>query len=68
MFETLTDQFEGIFSRLGKKGRLTEDDVDEVLREIRLALLEADVNLAVVAGPPRPHPGAVRRARRSTRP
>ena len=48
MFETLTDKFEGIFSRLGKKGRLTEADVDEALREIRVALLEADVNLSVV--------------------
>jgi signal recognition particle subunit SRP54 len=48
MFQTLTDKFEGIFSRLGKKGRLTEEDVDEALREIRLALLEADVNLTVV--------------------
>ena len=50
MFESLTDKFEGIFSRLGKKGRLTEEDVDEALREIRVALLEADVNLAVVKG------------------
>ena len=50
MFESLTDKFEGIFSRLGKKGRLTEADVDEALREIRVALLEADVNLTVVKG------------------
>jgi signal recognition particle subunit SRP54 len=48
MFESLTDRFDGIFSRLRGKGRLSEADVDEVLREIRLALLEADVNLAVV--------------------
>ncbi len=48
MFESLTDTFEGIFSRLGRKGVLTEADVDEVLREIRVALLEADVNLTVV--------------------
>ncbi len=48
MFESLTDRFEGIFSRLGRKGVLTDDDVDEVLREIRVALLEADVNLTVV--------------------
>ena len=48
MFESLTDTFEGIFSRLGRKGVLTESDVDEVLREIRVALLEADVNLTVV--------------------
>ncbi|MDH5520867.1 MAG: signal recognition particle protein Srp54, partial [Acidimicrobiia bacterium] len=48
MFESLTDTFEGIFSRLRNKGILTEADVDEVLREIRVALLEADVNLTVV--------------------
>ncbi len=48
MFESLTDKFEGIFSRLGKKGVLSEADVEEVLREIRVALLEADVNLSVV--------------------
>ncbi|MFV0256890.1 MAG: signal recognition particle protein [Acidimicrobiales bacterium] len=48
MFQSLTDTFEGIFSRLSKKGRLTESDVDEALREIRVALLEADVNLSVV--------------------
>ena len=45
MFDTLTDRFDGIFKRLRGKGRLSESDVDEVLREIRLALLEADVNL-----------------------
>ncbi len=48
MFESLSDRFDGIFSGLRSKGRLTEADVDEVLREIRLALLEADVNLSVV--------------------
>jgi len=47
MFDTLTDRFDGIFSRLRGRGKLTEADVDEVLREIRLALLEADVNLDV---------------------
>ncbi|MDP7382730.1 MAG: signal recognition particle receptor subunit alpha, partial [Acidimicrobiales bacterium] len=47
MFETLTDRFDGIFSRLRSRGKLTEADVDDVLREIRLALLEADVNLDV---------------------
>jgi signal recognition particle subunit SRP54 len=50
MFEALSDRFEGIFARLGRKGRLSEADVDEVLREIRLALLEADVNFKVVRG------------------
>jgi signal recognition particle subunit SRP54 len=48
MFQSLTDKFEGIFSQLSRKGRLTEADVDEALREIRVALLEADVNLGVV--------------------
>ncbi len=48
MFNTLTDTFEGIFGRLRNKGVLTEADVDEALREIRLALLEADVNVTVV--------------------
>ena len=48
MFESLSDRFDGIFTRLRGKGRLSDADVDEVLREIRLALLEADVNLTVV--------------------
>jgi signal recognition particle subunit SRP54 len=48
MFESLSERFEGIFSRLRSKGTLREYDVDEVLREIRLALLEADVNFVVV--------------------
>jgi signal recognition particle subunit SRP54 len=48
MFESLSDRFDGIFSRLRKRGTLTEADVDEVLREIRVALLEADVNFTVV--------------------
>jgi len=47
MFESLTDRFEDIFSRLRKGGRLSDADVDEVLREIRQALLEADVNFRV---------------------
>jgi signal recognition particle subunit SRP54 len=48
MFESLSERFEGIFSRLRSKGTLRESDVDEVLREIRMALLEADVNFVVV--------------------
>jgi signal recognition particle subunit SRP54 len=48
MFESLTDRFESISRRLRGKGRLSEADVDEALREIRLALLQADVNLRVV--------------------
>ncbi len=48
MFDALSDRFEGIFSRLRNRGRLSESDIDEVAREIRLALLEADVNVRVV--------------------
>src|SRR4051812_49807581 len=48
MFEALSDRFDGIFKRLRGRGHLREEDVDEVLREIRLALLEADVNFKVV--------------------
>ena len=48
MFDALSDRFDGIFKRLRGRGRLSEADVDEVLREIRLALLEADVNFKVV--------------------
>jgi signal recognition particle subunit SRP54 len=48
MFDSLTDRFEAIFSSLRGKGRLSEADVDAALREVRLALLEADVNVAVV--------------------
>ena len=49
MFETLTDRFEAAFTRLRGRGRLSADDVDEALTEIRVALLEADVNLDVVS-------------------
>jgi len=48
MFESLTEKLGNIFSRLGNKGKLTEKDVDEAMREVRLALLEADVNFKVV--------------------
>ncbi len=47
MFDALSDRFDGIFKRLRGKGRLSEADIDEVLREIRTALLEADVNVGV---------------------
>jgi signal recognition particle subunit SRP54 len=50
MFDALSDRFDGIFTRLRGRGRLNEKDVDEVAREIRLALLEADVNVKVVKG------------------
>ena len=48
MFESLTEKLQGIFERIRGRGRLDEKTVDEVLREIRLALLEADVNFRVV--------------------
>jgi signal recognition particle subunit SRP54 len=48
MFETLSDRLNDVFQRIGKKGRLTEGDVDEAMREVRRALLEADVNFKVV--------------------
>ena len=48
MFDRLSDRFDGILKRLRGKGRLTEADVDEMLAEIRTALLEADVNVRVV--------------------
>jgi len=48
MFEALTQKLSKIFSALGNKGKLGEKDIDEALREIRLALLEADVNFKVV--------------------
>ena len=47
MFETLTDRLNETFARLGRKGRLTEQDVDDAMREVRRALLEADVNFKV---------------------
>ena len=48
MFEILSDRLSGIFGRLRSKGRLSEGDIDEVLGEVRIALLEADVNFGVV--------------------
>src|SRR4051794_27978448 len=48
MFESLSDRLDGIFSKFRGKGVLSEDEIDEILREIRLALLEADVNFKVV--------------------
>jgi len=47
MFEALTDRLQGVFKDLNSKGKLSESDVDEALREVRLALLEADVNFKV---------------------
>src|SRR5580693_8973334 len=48
MFETLSDRLESVFGTLRGKGRLSEADIDATAREIRIALLEADVALPVV--------------------
>ncbi|WP_405092847.1 signal recognition particle protein [Micromonospora sp. NBC_01392] len=50
MFDTLSDRLSGIFTKLRGKGRLTDADIDATAREIRMALLEADVALPVVKG------------------
>lgn len=47
MLDNLTRRISGVFANLRRKGRLSEDDVAEMLREIRIALLEADVNILV---------------------
>ncbi|MDU4697693.1 MAG: signal recognition particle protein [Paenibacillus sp.] len=47
-FEGLTSRLQNVFSKLRGKGKVTEDDVNEAMREVRLALLEADVNFKVV--------------------
>lgn len=48
MFENLTERLNGIFDQLRRRGKLSERDVDAAMREVRLALLEADVNYKVV--------------------
>jgi signal recognition particle subunit SRP54 len=48
MFDNLTSRFGDVFTSLRSKGRLSESDINATLREVRLALLEADVNVAVV--------------------
>ncbi len=48
MFENLTDRLENVFKELRRRGKLSEQDVDLAMREVRLALLEADVNYGVV--------------------
>ena len=48
MFDSLSTRLQTIFDRLGGRGRLSEDNIQEALREVRLALLEADVNFKVV--------------------
>lgn len=48
MFESITEKLQGIFRKLSARGRLTEKNIQEGMREVRLALLEADVNYKVV--------------------
>jgi signal recognition particle subunit SRP54 len=50
LFESLSDRLSGIFDRITGRGALSAADVDEALREVRRALLEADVALDVVKG------------------
>ena len=50
MFENLTDKLQRVFKNLRGEGKLSEAHITEALREIRLALLEADVNFKVVKG------------------
>src|SRR4029079_11989830 len=48
MFDTLTDKLSGVFRSLSGRGRISEENIRESMREVRTALLEADVNLKVV--------------------
>ena len=48
MLESLSDKFEAIFKKLRGEARIRESHLEETLREVRLALLEADVNVEVV--------------------
>ncbi len=48
MLEALSDKLSGVFQKLGSHGTITEKDLDEAMREVRIALLEADVNFKVV--------------------
>ncbi|HCU58451.1 MAG TPA: signal recognition particle protein, partial [Alphaproteobacteria bacterium] len=48
MFETLTDKLGAVFNKITSRGVLSEADIDSAMREIRVALLEADVSLSVV--------------------
>ena len=48
MFDTLTDKFSDAFKNISGKGKITEDNIEQALKEVRTALLEADVNFKVV--------------------
>lgn len=45
-FEGLSERLQGAMTKIGKKGKITEADLKEMMREVRLALLEADVNFS----------------------
>ena len=53
MFDALSDKLQAALSDVRSRGKLSEDDVNKAMREIRLALLEADVNFKVVQAPSR---------------
>ena len=48
LFSSLSEKFNHIFSKLTKRGKLTELEIKEAMREVKMALLEADVNYLVV--------------------
>ena len=48
MFDNLTEKLTGVFGRMRRKGRISEADFEDAMREVRIALLEADVNLKIV--------------------
>ena len=48
MFDTLTNKLSDVFRKLGSRGIITEKDIEDGLREIRLALIEADVSLPII--------------------
>ena len=64
MFDTLSDKLQAALSDVRSRGKLSEDDVNKAMREIRLALLEADVNFKVVKQLHGDRQGARARARR----
>ena len=47
-FDSLSEKLQNVFKNLRSKGRLTEDDVKTALKEVKMALLEADVNLSLI--------------------
>ena len=59
MFEALTDKFNAIFKKLRSKGKLSEEDVDAILKELRMVLLESDVHYRVAKDLPRVRERAV---------